>query len=213
MLGAPGLGRSAIGGYIAGDLGSGDSYNLFSGYTLSGPNAANGVGYGLAVQFRISGPSPVAFGSAELALTYYGGTNALNLLLETDSGGAPGETLEAMTVTGIPAGTSLVTATSTTGTLLNPGTEYWLVASATNDTYLAWMTNNQGSSGHLAYRIDTGSGPEAWQAVGAATDPAFAISAEFSPTVVPEPPSALLLSLGLIGVVGLKRARGPRRAG
>lgn len=58
---------SAKAGFIASNLGSGNSYDTSNSYNLTGPQASTGMGYNLAIEFHISGASPIAFGSAELA--------------------------------------------------------------------------------------------------------------------------------------------------
>ncbi len=194
-------------GFIATDLGSGGSYNTTSGYTLAGPQSSSGLGYGLAVEFTVSGSSSIAFGSAQLALEYHGGANAVDILLMADNSGLPGSTLETIHLTGIAAGPSLVTATSTAHTLLAPGTNYWLAAVASNDTYMSWMANSQGQMNHLAYRTDHGAGPSSWGTAPGNADVAFSIAT----AAVPAPPSFALLGVGLLGLAGYHFGR--RRPG
>ena len=199
---------SASAGFIANDLGSGGSYNTNGGYTLAGPMSSSGLGYGLAVEFTVSGTSSIAFGSAQLALEYHGGANAVDVLLMADGGGVPGSTLETIHLTNIPVGPALVTATSTANTLLTPGTNYWLAAVASNDTYMTWMSNSQGQMNHLAYRTDHGTGPTAWGTAPGNPDVAFGISV----AAVPAPPSLALFGFGLLGLAGYRLGR-RRRAG
>ena len=107
----------------------------------------------------MTGGPPVAFGSAQLALEYHSGANAVDILLMSNVGSLPGSTIETIHLANIPTGPTLVTATSSINTFLTPGTNYWLVASAPKDTYMSWMMNSQGQSNHLAYEINQGSGP------------------------------------------------------
>ena len=200
--------RRAEAGFIAGNLGSNSSYSMTSGYTLSGPKSSSGLGYSLAVEFQVSGTSNIAFGSAELALEHHTGTNPLSVLLEADNNGVPGLTIETLQASTIPTGPSLVTVTSSINPVLNAGTNYWLVAVATNDTYLSWMANSQAQTSHLAYRTDDGSGPSGWSTPSGIADPAFAINS----VVVPAPPSLGLLGIGLATFAGNGlRRRFPRR--
>ena len=189
---------SAEAGFIDGDLGPGDSYNASSGYTLSGPNSYTGLGYSLAVRFQVSGTSSVAFGSAELALRYFAGANSVDVLLLGDSGGVPGATLETMHASNISTAPSPLTVTSTANTLLMPGTDYWLAAVTSGDTYMSWMANNQGRMDHLAYRTDHGTGPTPWSLAEGNPDVAFAI---YSASVA-TPPSAAMLGVGLVVLGG-----------
>ena len=186
-------GRPASAGFIASDLGPSGSFDANAGYTLSGPAAPGGVGYGLAVKFKNSDTSSVVFGSAQLALQFHTGANALKVLLVADSAGLPGATLETISLSNIATGPSLVTASSSVGTLLAPGMTYWLAAVASSDTFMTWNANNQGQMNGLAYRVDHGSGPQAWQSASGNPDVAFSIS----PLSIPAPPSLVLLGSGL----------------
>ncbi len=201
-------GRPASAGFIASDLGPGGSFDANTGYTLSGPAASGGIGYGLAVKFKNSGTSSVVFGSAQLALQFHTGANALKVLLVADSAGLPGATLETISFSNIATGPSLVTATSTVGTLLAPGTTFWLAAVASNDTFMTWNANNQGQMNDLAYRVDHGSGPQPWQFAAGNPDVAFSIST----LSVPAPPSLVLLGSGLATLGFSLVGRGRRRA-
>lgn len=199
-----GGGRPAGAGFIASDIGSGGTFNTLSGYNLTGPKVFTGQGYGLAVEFSVGGTAPVAFGSATLALAYRGGSNAADVVLAADNGGLPGTALETIHLSNISAIPSLVTATSTVHSPLAPGSNYWLEAIATGDTNMTWFASSQGAANHLAYRLDTGSGPGPWGLAPGSADPAFSISSVGvgNPAIVSAPPSLTLFGLGLAGLVG-----------
>ena len=193
---------AARAGFVASDLSPTGAYNLGNGYNLTGPQAFTGQGYGLAVEFTVGGTSPVAFGSAELAIAYRAGSNSFNVVLASDNGDQPGATLETITETGIAPGPTLVTATSTVHTMLAAGSSYWLEALATGNTNMTWMANTQGVMNDLNYRLDTGSGPGAWNFANGYADPAFAVLSSVATfSTVPEPTSLSLMALGLIGLV------------
>jgi len=89
---------------------------------------------------------------------------------------------------------------STLHPILNPGTDYWLVASApivapasTIDTWAVWNLSDPLAVGKHAYRIDSGD----WKTI----DKMGAFRVEG--TVVPVPGAVLLGILGL-GVAGVK---------
>ncbi len=190
-------------GIIVSDLGGHGEFNGSNGYNLTGPKSISGTGYGLAVEFTVGGTSPVAFGSASLALAYRRGTNAVDILLASDNAGLPGSTLETIHLTDIPVIPGLVTVMSTTHTMLTGGSSYWLVALATGDTNVTWLANNQGAMNHLAYRSDTGTGPGPWGLAPGYLDPGFAIYSPLAANVaVPAPSSMVLLGFGLIGLAG-----------
>jgi hypothetical protein len=195
--------RSAKAGFIASNLGSGNTYNTSISYNLAGPQASTGIGYNLAVEFHISGTSPIAFGSAELALEYHGGTNALNVLLLSSLSGQPGATLETISVTNVPVGPSLVIATSSINTMLTPGTNYWLAAVMSGNSYLSWMDNSLGQFNDTAYQVNTTGTPGPWTVATGDTDIAFAINSA-SLASVPGPSSIMVLGVGAVSVFGFR---------
>ncbi len=177
--------RAEAGQIIASNLGEADAFSPIAGYQVSGTGAPSGIGYDLAVGFTVGGSSPVPFGSAELALAYQGGDNAVNIELLADSSGQPGAMLDSIPVANLATGPALVTATSTLEPTLFPGSRYWIAAIASGTTQLEWMANVIGQSGDLAQRSDIGFGPTPWQ-VEPISDPAVRVTAaDLTPVSAP----------------------------
>ncbi len=201
------LGRAEA-GFQAGNLGPNNAYSTQSGYNLTGPAFFTGQGYGIAVQFKIASPGAVSFDSAELGLTYRAGTAALDVSLMSDTGGRPsGMALETIHLTGIAAGPHLVTANSTAHSLLSAGINYWLVAIyGAPDTNIGWLANTVSQSGNSAYRPDTTRGIGSWLRDSSDSDPSYALfGTAANPNLVgavDSPPSALLVGIGSLGMIG-----------
>ena len=199
-----GLGAEARAGYIASNLTASQGYNTGSAYNLTGPAAVQG-GQGFVLGVSFTSASTVTFDSAQLALSFMSGTNALNVSLMTDAGGTPsGTTLETIRITGIGASPGLVTATSTTHSVLTAGVSYWLVATyGASDTYMKWYLNSTGATGQTAYRSDSSTAQGSWNAYPGGTNPAFAISGSPAATAaaVDSPSSAFLVGIGGLGLL------------
>src|SRR5262249_4736271 len=85
-----------------------------------------------------------------IALLYLGGTNAGTVSLRADNAGLPGAVLESFSVTSLPSGDghfhAPLTVTDTLNQPLVAGTPYWVVASTTTSSHLAWNLNNTGAT-------------------------------------------------------------------
>jgi hypothetical protein len=88
-----GQARAAV---IFSNFGPGDSFDD-AGNGLGTPNNSNNSG----VRFTVES-SDYPFISADVALQYFGGTNAVTFGIRTDSNG-PGDLLQSFTATNIPA--------------------------------------------------------------------------------------------------------------
>ena len=194
-------------GFEVGNLDSSGGFNSLNGYNLIGPVATPGPGYGIAVRFTVGSQQSFSFDSAQLGLSYRGGTDALNISLMQNTGGLPGGTpLETIHLANIAAGPNLVTITSTLHPVLMAGISYWLVANyGGSDTNIAWLDNSTGQLGHAAYRADTTGGTGSWTGDGFDLDPSFAIfgtNIVANAGTVDAPPSGVLVGLGCLGLIG-----------
>ena len=172
-------------------LGAGDSYECCSGWAVFGPAAPIDTDRG--VPFVPLGA--YTLDSVEAAFTWLGGTNAGDIWLMSDSGGLPGVILESFHFDNLPtfstSSTALVTGASTLHPLLSAGTQYWLVASANDDSFLSLNFNNTNDTG-LASRDDAlpwGFDPDAT---------AGAIRVSGTPAAVPEPATIVLFATGTL---------------
>lgn len=203
LLCVAGLSASTRADFSTSNFTASQGFNALSGYNLTGPKSVTGQGFAIGVQFTVGSTSNVAFNSAQLALAYRAGTNALDVSLMTDLKGVPsGTALETIRLTNVTATPGITTATSILHPILAAGVSYWLVATyAAADTNIAWLFNSTGQSTHSAYRSDSSSTLGSWIGAPSLTDPGFAIAASaISTAAVPAPPSGVLVGIGGLGL-------------
>jgi hypothetical protein len=191
---------------IFSNLGPGDSYNCCSGWTLFGSDLPIDTDRA----FAFTPAADYTLDSIDLALTWLGGTNAADVWLMSDEGGAPGSILESFLISSLPTfnttNTLLTTADSTLNPLLSAGVQYWVASSAHSaDGSLSFNWNITGDEG-LASR-DNG-GP--WGvSTSFLTSGAFRVNG--TPAApVPEPSSVLLLAAGVLGLLSRTRRKNKR---
>jgi hypothetical protein len=165
-------------GVVFSTLGPGDSYNTSAGYTIG----FAGAEYDQGNQFSISTGTSQRLDSIELGIFLVQGTNSVDVWLMTDNAGEPGAIIEAFNFTNMgPFGqyNPLLVGTSVLNPVLNPGVDYWLIASAPseNDTWAAWNRSQPEVTGLRATRQGAGS----WDI---ATDPMAAFRINASPVAV-----------------------------
>ena len=183
-------------------LGPNGEYDTGSGYFVDGANFFNQV---IAMPFTPSKSENVA--DAVLALgNFAGGNSPVNVFLESDASGVPGNILATFTQQGtiqpFTSGGSLITFNNCTGTCaVSTATQYWIVAQETDPgTEQAWM---------FAYQDQTG--PAAFNQLGSATGPWNQFNSTLTGfrvdgSAVPEPGTLVMLGSGIVAAAaGLRR--------
>jgi hypothetical protein len=173
---------------IFSDLGSG--YDCCTAYGVTGPSSMFGKAV-FAAQF--TAPAKDIISEIDVAVIAFGGEDAVDLALYSDSGGALGSVLAVTQLTGlVPFGSTTATVAWTpVGVRVAAGADYWLFASAPNDAIDLWNLNLVGASGPV---FGTG-----YPGYAVDTLPAFAVLGGGAP--MPEPAAWILAVLG-IGLAG-----------
>jgi len=151
--------------------------------------------------------------SVEAALTYFSGTNSMNLVLMNSTGtGQPASVLETFSLTNLANAWQnnnyVLTASSTPGIDLLKGNQYWLFAEPTDPTTFAMWNMSLSSKGSI---IDNDYASDYNVVQPNNLQGAFQIdgtllsSANDRISAVPEPVSLFLFTTGLAGVFLRKR--------
>ena len=131
-------------------------YFCCQGGTITGPDFIGGYSYEQAIPFTPKKSRSVT--SITIGLGYVSGTNSAVVSLAADSNGLPGTTLASGGVSSMPDfGTCCTTTTVTiSSTMLTKGTQYWIVVSATGNTWTAWnySTTDQVDEHTYAYNYN-----------------------------------------------------------
>ena len=182
-------------GPIFDTFGPGDTFQLGTGWWIGDPGD-----WDQGDQFSFGGLTSYYLDTVEVAavLAPAATANELDVWLMTDAAGQPGAIIEAFNFRGSTAPTGqILVGNSILKPVLNPGVNYWLIASVPTGTDALWNLSLTTSSTHASRQ-----GTDPWAVSTVNESGAFRISG----TPIPVPGVFVLGGMGL-GIVGWLRRR------
>lgn len=132
------------------------------GNTISGPNAGVGGAFAVALQFTPAADMKVKEIDAGVGLA--AGANAVTIALAEDNGGVPGNVIKSGQATGLGTfGDCCTLATVDFKASVTGGTPYWVIVSATGNTWAAWAYNSTDEVDVMTAAY-SGDGGQTWSA-------------------------------------------------
>jgi hypothetical protein len=204
--GIPGLGVGAAygaGGFVAVEC----EPFVAACAVATGPDPFSAHKLDWAASFTTPGGFSWSLDSIDLPLVHLTGWNVVDIILHADAAGMPGSVLETIHLVGqmSPTGTVLGVP-SAVNPVLAPATLYWVEVSVDNlndgstVTRARWPIETTATGSVRRRQLDSG----AWTTpFGGGPSAGFRVNA----TAVPEPGTAALLLLGLLGLGGRDRSR------
>jgi hypothetical protein len=178
---------------------TGNSYNAFNGWTVSGPGSPPGQ-FTAANEFTAGASGSVS--EIDIAISKVVGDGGGTAALYTVANGLPGTLLGSWDfIAHQNAGDccAFETINVNGGPQLTLGTDYFMVLSGDNITWDTWNQNTTGATGLDLYSTDNGN---TWNNNGISTLGTFRIEA----TTVPEPGTLVMLGSGIVAAAaGLRR--------
>ncbi len=196
-------GSAAQAGVIYSNLGGGDSFNSTSWRGVSNLIDAYASPFTPATDTQ--------FGSAEVAFSHGTNTNSYLLELMQDDAGAPGVVIESIPFTG-ESTPSITVVNSILTPALTGGDQYWVGIRRVGSAVGLWYLNDTGDSSDVA-SLSAATGTWTVFTGTAITQHAFRVNdSPVGETVIPEPSTFALLSIGALALVGYGCRRKRRKA-
>jgi hypothetical protein len=193
------VGGTASAQVLATDLGPDQTYSNQLYIIQGNPVAGENVAQSLAVPFTPDITAPLE----DVLLPLFnltGGPNSIIVDIAANASGAPGSILSDLTeINPVPSSSALVTfACDSSCPELQAGTEYWILTGAPfGNTFVAWDLSPSSQGDFDFNNTGTVNGPWFTDVFGT---PGYEVDG------TPEPSSAVLVCLGLVGLVGWRRS-------
>jgi hypothetical protein len=183
------------------NFGPGDSYQTGNSWII-GRFPGTSITWVQGDPFRVTG-GDFTLDRLTLALSWVAGPNEADVQLRADAGGLPGATLESFHFSNLGNfgnNNPPVAANSLLHPLLSAGAQYWVTASASDLTDIAWNLNSTGDRGPHAQSQNGGP-------FSLVDSDRGAYRVEATPSPVPEPGTLLLCGIGGLGLLGYRWGR------
>jgi hypothetical protein len=199
------------------NFGTGDAYDTSEGWAVTGPTATFSNRFNnIEAAMSFSPSQDCSLFAVALAVSLSGsGTNSITVTLADNDSGVPGAAIETFQFDGAMGqfnnDNTPLQADSVANPILDSDQTYWLVVSATGDTYAYWNDSLSDTSGGANQNLSNAPSGWNWSFYSGDTTAAFSITGT-ALAPAPEPASIAFFSTGTLAVIGFYLARKRRSA-